>query len=240
MAMRQPMPYGYPTPYPNAQMPMHPQMAMHPQMNPQMAMHPQMNPQMMMHPQMNPQMAQMGGQFPVPVTRNYSGPLPPNPVANQAIMQMAYQQQFGHPGVQPYANPAMDRPGMKLDQVQTLPREESMYQMLITLKTSLYPAHREWAALQLANMDWRKNPVILQAILTAAKEDPAAKVRAGCVNALVRMQVAREVMQSTLESMRSDVDPRVREAVEEALGTGPISGVSHSTPALPPAPPTKY
>ena len=45
-------------------------------------------------------------------------------------------------------------------------------QMLAALHGSLFPSQREWAAEGLATLDWRIHPEIVQALVTAAREDP--------------------------------------------------------------------
>jgi hypothetical protein len=224
-------PYGYPGMNPHAMMAMRPPM-------------PYNGGQPMAMPYPAPQMpmAAPTPQNPMNMSRTYSGPMPPNPMANMPIAQIAFNQNYAAPAFNqlPYTNPAMDRPGLPVRQPAALTQQDAMYQMLGTLKTSLYPAHREWAVIQLSNMDWRRHPQILQGLLTGAKEDPAAKVRVSCVQALTRMQVNRALMASTLESLRSDVDPRVRQAAEEALGMAGNASVGNSASALPVAPQTKY
>jgi hypothetical protein len=62
--------------------------------------------------------------------------------------------------------------------------------------------------------------------LQSAAQDPAATVRAGCVTCLGRIQAAVEPVFGTLHAMRSDIDPRVRSAVEQAfvqLGQTPMA-----------------
>jgi hypothetical protein len=168
--------------------------------------------------------------FPVNVARNYQGPTPPSPFGpQQPVVPVMYQQPppppyMGYPPPQTqYANPAMDRPGIPATPASLqVSEEDGVYQLLTTLKTSLYPAQREWAAIHLAKYDWRNQSHLIQGLLAGAKEDPAATVRIACIKSLVRLGVNREVYRPTLESMGQDIDPRVRQAVEEALsGTTP-------------------
>ena len=234
---QQPNPYGYgPTvprnPYGHPGMMPYGQMAMRP---PMPYGYPAARPY-----QQGPGMPMGRPPYQAPGGRVYSGPMPPNPYGNR-ISQTAYSQRQPNWQQVPFANPAMDRPGANLFRKSNLSPQDAMYQLMSTLKTSLYPAHREWAAIQLSNLDWRRNPQILQSLLTAAKEDPAAKVRVGCIKALVRMQVNRPLIAGTLESLKADVDPRVREAAQEALGVGRASiGSGANTAAMPTAPKTKY
>ena len=55
------------------------------------------------------------------------------------------------------------------------------------------------------------------ALLEGAKQDPAPTVRAGCVTNLMRMNVATAAFRSLLEELRTDADPRVREAADQAI-----------------------
>jgi hypothetical protein len=168
---------------------------------------------------------------PMGFSRNYTGPMPPNPIAAQNISQVSYQP-YGVPAYtsQPgyFANPAMDRPAQPMAPHANVAADEAVYQMLTTLKTSMYPAHREWAAMGLGKYDWHNHPYLVQGLLVAAKEDPAATVRVACVQTLVRQGVSKEIFAATFQSMQSDLDPRVRQAVAEALG-------SSQPPSPPPA-----
>ena len=55
------------------------------------------------------------------------------------------------------------------------------------------------------------------ALLTAAREDPAATVRASCVRCLAKMKANCPPALATLQSLKSDSDPRVQREVEQAL-----------------------
>jgi hypothetical protein len=89
--------------------------------------------------------------------------------------------------------------------------------MLTVLKMSSYPSQREWAANNLGTFDWHRHPVIVEALVTAAREDPAATVRAGCAYTLGRMHVTSEPVRATLRHLKEDRDPRVRADAEKAL-----------------------
>jgi hypothetical protein len=90
-------------------------------------------------------------------------------------------------------------------------------QLIRVLRESPYPAQREWAAQSLTSFEWRTHPNIVPSLLQSASQDPAGSVRAGCVYCLGRMQVAVEPVFSTLNMMRSDNDPRVRQEVQQSL-----------------------
>jgi hypothetical protein len=90
---------------------------------------------------------------------------------------------------------------------------------MATLRDSIYPSQREWAADALASCNWRAQPEILHAVLTGAREDPAASVRAACVRALAKMKANSAQVLSALQSLKTDGDPRVLHEVEAALAT---------------------
>jgi hypothetical protein len=90
---------------------------------------------------------------------------------------------------------------------------------LRVLKDSIYPSQREWAAEQVSACDWRKNETVVDALVAAAKEDPAATVRAGCVRCLTKMRVNTVPVVVAIQGLKADADPRVRTEVDEALYT---------------------
>jgi hypothetical protein len=92
-------------------------------------------------------------------------------------------------------------------------------QLLVKLRESLYPSQREWAANRLANVDWRRNAEVAPALMLAAREDPSATVRAGCIRALARMKVNTPAVVEAMRSLKSDSDPHVQREAEEALAT---------------------
>jgi hypothetical protein len=98
------------------------------------------------------------------------------------------------------------------------PREAGPVQMLTVLRDSLYPSQREWAADQLASGDWRSRPEVVEALATAARQDPAPMVRAGCVRALAQIQVNTVPVRTAVQALKDDPDPRVRQEAEQALG----------------------
>jgi hypothetical protein len=97
------------------------------------------------------------------------------------------------------------------------PTPENLQQMVVALRDSLYPSQREWAAQSMAAADWRAHPQIVQALTTAAKEDPAATVRAGCVHCLANMKVNTLPVVAVVRGLRNDTDLRVRQEAERAL-----------------------
>lgn len=89
--------------------------------------------------------------------------------------------------------------------------------LLLMLKNALYPSSREWAADKLAAVDWHMNPAVVDALMQAAREDPAATVRAGCVRAIGKMNVNTITVADALQKLKNDADPVVRHEVEQAL-----------------------
>jgi hypothetical protein len=61
------------------------------------------------------------------------------------------------------------------------------------------------------------SPQIVNAMVTAAREDPAPTVRAACVRCLCRMNVATDLVAETLRGLKNDPDAGVRQAAEETL-----------------------
>jgi hypothetical protein len=125
----------------------------------------------------------------------------------------AGMQGYGMAGVQPASYQAAGQ------YQQQMLAAQNLQQMQLVLRDSLYPSQREWAAESLATLDWRSNPQVVQALLTAAKDDPAATVRAACVHCLGKMKVNTVPVVTTVESLKADPDPRVRHAVDEAMAS---------------------
>src|SRR5262249_42710539 len=98
---------------------------------------------------------------------------------------------------------------------------------IAVLREALFPAQREMAADALAASDWRREPQNVEALILAARNDPAASVRAACCRNLARMGANIEPVTATLPLLRNDVDPRVRTEAEQALtrlvGAGPAA-----------------
>jgi hypothetical protein len=177
--------------------------------------------QMPMGPGMPPQLAfgPMGQPLPPqrPVVQIgypafYHGPLPPNPVGGV---------QGGSPNMPtlPYANPAMDRPGLPMPAVPgaMLVPGSDVPQMLRVMRESMFPTQREWAAMLLADQDVKAHPEIVQALAAGAQGDPAPAVRVCCVRCLARQDLATQPLLGALQDLRNDPDPRVRAEVELAL-----------------------
>jgi hypothetical protein len=146
------------------------------------------------------------------------GPMPAPMPMQMAAQGYPMQSMPVHPAIayansdMMYANPAMDRPGLPLGGPIT------MQQSITVLCSSIYPTQRELAVDQLSTCDCHANPQIVPLLLTTAKEDPAAMVRAAAVRGLARLGVASEAAIATYHHCKSDVDPRVRVEAEQALG----------------------
>jgi hypothetical protein len=148
----------------------------------------------------------------------YQGPLPPNPFAAPPSGP-GYGQAAAAPNGpagQP-RNVAMDRPAVPGVSAAQAATNDAIREMITVLKTSTYPSQREWAANNLATFDGRSNPLVVQALVTAAKEDPAPTVRSGCAYNLGRMRVTTEPVLAVLGQLKNDRDPRVRADAEKAL-----------------------
>jgi hypothetical protein len=95
--------------------------------------------------------------------------------------------------------------------------KDKINQWVTILKDSIYPSQREWAADQLSACDWHKNLELVPELLKAAKGDPAATVRAGCIRCLARMNVDTVPVVLAIQKMKKDADPRVQSEAEQAL-----------------------
>jgi HEAT repeats len=90
-------------------------------------------------------------------------------------------------------------------------------ELLTTLKDSLLPSQREWAAEGLAKADGKANPGVVAALIAAAQTDPAVRVRTCCIRSLAQMRVGTPEVKTALEALKADADVRVREEAEQAL-----------------------
>ncbi|MBM4070759.1 MAG: hypothetical protein FJ271_17665 [Planctomycetes bacterium] len=183
--------------------------------------------------------------------QTYAGPMAPNPAGNLNAQGMMPPMNPG--AMHPYAQAGhaqMPVPAPMMPPLATLPpRPElgamslppgmgidpaSVHQWLGVLLESPYPAQREWAAMNLSAVDLQASPDVLQALLTVARKDPAATVRASCVTCLARQNLTSQPVLTTLHSLVSDPDPRVRTEAEQSLIR--LTG-SHSTPTARPIQP---
>jgi hypothetical protein len=207
------------------------------QPNPAMQQQAMMQQQMMQQQMMQQQMMAQGYRpnpmnpyqpAPTPSTgptanysRGYQGPVPPaNPFAPPA-MAGGYPPAGNPPMMPPQAMmpgqpPLVQQVGYQ-QPTQQAPVTQQVEQLIRTMRESPYPTQRQWAAQSLASFEWRAHPQIVPAMLQSASQDPAAQVRADCVSCLGRMGAAIEPVFSTLQSMRKDIDPRVRQEVDQAF-----------------------
>jgi hypothetical protein len=181
------------------------------------------------------------------------GPAPMQRVLQAPPQMMVPRNPYGMPvqGVAPASYQGMVQPSQPVQQASYSPMMEqrssgmmesrgqepsgqAIQQMVIGLRESLYPSQREWAAESLATLDWRRQPVAVQALITAAKEDPAPTVRASCVRCLAKMHVNTVPVVSVIQGLKGDPDPRVRQEVGVALNAL-TPGQSSGTPAVLPA-----
>jgi hypothetical protein len=94
-------------------------------------------------------------------------------------------------------------------------------QLLMVLRDSIFPSEREMAVQQLTSIDWRGEPGLVPALVSAAKSDPAPAVRAGCVHALVAMKVNSAPVLEAVQALQTDKDPRVHQEVIQAMAAFP-------------------
>jgi hypothetical protein len=131
---------------------------------------------------------------------------PPNPYGpvQQGALLASYprQGQASTPATLPATLPAAD---------------EISGQLLKILHDSVYPSERERAVDALANRDWRANPQVVDALVKAAREDPAATVRAACVRGLGQMHANTMPVVTVVQALKADPDPRVKKEAEQAL-----------------------
>ena len=194
------------------------------------------NPYMPQYPMMA--QAPQGYGYPMPsqgpinnYSRQYTGPQPPNPFAANPAVQTGYAPMMPQQQMMPMQQMMPQQPVQPVNYQPAQPTQQvaitqQVEQLIKVLRESSYPSQREWAAQSLTSFEWRAHPQIVPALLSSASQDPAASVRAGCVACLGRMNAAVEPVFGTLHAMRNDIDPRVRQEVEQAfvrLGQTPIA-----------------
>jgi hypothetical protein len=90
-------------------------------------------------------------------------------------------------------------------------------ELFTQLRDAQLPSQREWAAIRLAELDWHKHSGVVEALVQAAKEDPAASVRSGCIHCLANMNAKLASVIAVLSALKGDSDPRVQHEASEAL-----------------------
>lgn len=143
------------------------------------------------------------------------------------MMAMAPQAPMG-------GNPLMSVPPAFVSGPGTMPANvsagpSSVPQSLARLKDSMYPSERETAAEHLSEVNWHSQPQVVASLMKAAREDPAATVRAACVHALAQMKVNTPGAVALVRDLKSDRDPRVRQEAEEALSALSDSGIQQTS-----------
>jgi hypothetical protein len=112
--------------------------------------------------------------------------------------------------------PQVAAPPMPATQVRTVVAVEPQ-QALRTLREAVDPEQREWAAANLATVQWQSNPGIVEALIIAAGKDSAPTVRVACIRSLVRMHANTVPVVNTLLALQTDPDPRVQREAKLAL-----------------------
>jgi hypothetical protein len=85
------------------------------------------------------------------------------------------------------------------------------------LRDAQLPSQREWAAIKIAELDWHNHTGVVEALAQAAKEDPAASVRFGCIYRLAKMNAKLLSVIAVLSVLKGDSDSRVQHEASEAL-----------------------
>lgn len=97
------------------------------------------------------------------------------------------------------------------------PAAMSPPQLTATLHDVLFPSQRETAAEKLSALDWKTNDDAVRALVQAVHDDPAATVRAACIQVLAKMKVNTVPVVAAVRAAKNDKDVRVRTEAEEAL-----------------------
>jgi hypothetical protein len=184
----------------------------------------------------------MGSAMPPMPPRGYAGmpPMPPSgpmpaygmappppgmmPPAPYAQVPMPAYGQAPPTGVMAvgYGNPA--RPGM-MDRGPSAPPVVATQpppvgdpsQLVLILRSSLFPSNREWAADQLGGPEWRGHAVVVEMLVQSAKNDPAATVREACVRNLGRSNGAMPCVVDAITAAQKDEDEGVRNEATKTL-----------------------
>lgn len=85
------------------------------------------------------------------------------------------------------------------------------------LQNSGVPGEREMAAIQLRNADTSTHPLVMQALLQAAKNDSAPVVRIAAMQSLTAMKMFTPEVKAMLEDAATERDPRVRDEAKLSL-----------------------
>src|SRR5262249_38702050 len=90
-------------------------------------------------------------------------------------------------------------------------------ELLLVLRTSLYPSQREWAADRLTACDWHANPQLVEDLAGAARNDAAPLVRVGCLRAIAKLHCTGPAALEAAFNLRNDPDARVRHEADQTL-----------------------
>jgi hypothetical protein len=90
-------------------------------------------------------------------------------------------------------------------------------QLLAVLRQAPSVPQREWAADNLANVNWQENPAVAEALFKAARQDAAPTVRQTSVRSLMNMGVYTPSAIAVFQALKADPDGRVRLEAEAAL-----------------------
>jgi len=154
-------------------------------------------------------------QVPPNVAVGYQGPTPPpNPFGSAPVVLASYTSPAAPSAA---VNVAMDRRNVPATMPSQPANPESLMQLTAMLRDSLYPSQRMLAAEGLTDYDWHYYPQVVQALLVAARDDPAPLVRASCVSCFAKMNVKSQPVLNVLNTLRNDADARVRQEAEQAL-----------------------
>lgn len=212
---------------PNPQMPKAPQPNQGPMLN-------AFTPAPVPSPPMDPAAtAAMANAFTPEQSAGMPMPMMPPPQMARGMMPPAVQPMMPGP-MAPAVVPASG--GMPATQPQAGAQKAippSNQPLVAMLRDSVYPSHREWAADKLALLDAKSNPQAVQALAAAAREDPAATVRAGCVRSLVKMNVCTPAVLEALRALKGDADATVQREAEQALTV--LAGQPKADEAVKPA-----
>lgn len=171
------------------------------------------------------------GMPPMP-PRGYAGmpPMPPGvmPAYGQAppppgVMLAGYPRPgmvpagYPNPNMMPagYVNPNMMPARAPMMAPPAGPPVADAQQLLLVLRSSLFPSNREWAAEQLGATGG--NPVVVEMLLQSAKNDPAPTVREACVRNLGKMNANTPNVVEALTALQKDENDSVRNEVTRTL-----------------------
>jgi hypothetical protein len=154
------------------------------------------------------------------LTGSYEPPVRPDPVAGPALTMPAVASAMAFEPPPPNWDPEPEQPSAPASETTSVAPSAiaaNIQQLVVTLQDSLYPEQREWAALNLAGVDWARNQHVVAPLVAAARKDPNGSVRATCVRSLVKMNANTPAVVTAFQELKADADPRVRGAAQEGL-----------------------